>query len=218
MSIHIQISSGRGPAECGRAVHLAFRRMHQELQAAGFQPRLLEAEPGREPQTFHSILFSVEEPEAHALLSRWCGVIQWICPSPFRPSHGRKNWFISIGTSEPPATLAFRDSELRFETMRASGPGGQHVNKTESAVRVIHLPTGLVAAASEERSQHANRKLALARLSRQVEARNAAQLRTHQQERWQNHNELQRGNPARIFRGPEFQDVNVQGGFQELGG
>ena len=57
------------------------------------------------------------------------------------------------------------DNEFKIEKMRASGPGGQHVNKTETAVRITHMPTGITAVAQEERSQHLNRKLAMSRLN-----------------------------------------------------
>jgi peptide chain release factor len=84
--------------------------------------------------------------------------------------------------------------------MRASGPGGQHVNRTESAVRVTHLPTGLQASASEERSQHRNRKLALARLGAKLEGLKDQQQGEAGRRRWRAHHALERGNPAHVFR------------------
>ena len=76
-----------------------------------------------------------------------------------------KNWFVGINRLVPPDLNDWDEKEVRFERMKASGPGGQHVNKTESAIRAIHLPTGLKAIVQEERSQHLNKKLAMTRLS-----------------------------------------------------
>jgi peptide chain release factor len=86
--------------------------------------------------------------------------------------------------------------------MRASGPGGQHVNRTESAVRVTHLPTGVQASAMEERSQHRNRKLALARLVQRLKELDEDRIGESRKEGWRKHRELERGNPVRIFPAP----------------
>jgi len=101
---------------------------------------------------------------------------------------------------EPVAPSRFSAADVRFETMRASGPGGQHVNRTESAVRVTHIPTGLQATASEERSQHRNKKLALARLAQKIAAVESRKAEEAGEKRWRAHYGLQRGNPRRVFR------------------
>ena len=87
--------------------------------------------------------------------------------------------------------------------MRSSGPGGQHVNKTESAVRVTHISTGLSAIGREERSQYLNRKLALARLNRLLEQKAAAGAQKERREKWDVHNRVERGNPVRVFKGDD---------------
>ena len=98
-------------------------------------------------------------------------------------------------------------SGVTFEAMRASGPGGQHVNKTESAVRATHKPSEFVATAREERSQVMNKKLALARLAGLLTAGNTAALEDATRDRWQTQNALERGAPKRTFKGEAFREV-----------
>ena len=201
----VQITSGRGPAECEWVVARTLERLREEATDARLETRVLEAVPGGQPDTFKSVLVAVKGDGGGAILVGWRGSVQWIGPSPFRPRHKRKNWFIGIDVFDPPLeSSAFSEKDLRFETMRASGPGGQHVNTTDSAVRVTHVPTGLAATAREERSQHMNRKLATTRLTAQLEARDAQNRDDHDQARWARHGRLERGNANRVFEGPKF--------------
>ena len=91
--------------------------------------------------------------------------------------------------------------------MKASGPGGQHVNKTNTAVRVTHKSTGLIAKAQEERSQYMNKKLALARLLKLIEQKQYDTEKGVQQNRWEMHNDLERGNSVRVFHGANFKAI-----------
>jgi len=193
----LHITAGQGPAECAWAVVKVLEQIQKEAVAASFQCRTLEIEPGPEPGTAQSALISISDA---AFANSWIGTVQWTARSPFRPLHKRKNWFVGIDVFEPVDETSFSPRDLRWETMRASGPGGQHVNKTESAVRVIHLPTGTAATAMEERSQHRNRKLALALLMRKLKQLDANRFGEARQERWRAHQELQRGNPVRVLR------------------
>jgi peptide chain release factor len=98
-----------------------------------------------------------------------------------------------------PQSTTFKIQDVRMETLKASGPGGQHVNTTESAVRVVHIPTGLTTVASDERSQTANRKRALERLAILVARQEEQLLAKADKKRWDSHNELIRGNPVRVY-------------------
>lgn len=155
--ILLQFSSAQGPAECELAVLKGLACLQRESALAGMRVEVLEQEDGEHPGTLRSALVSLEGDAEAAVAQRWEGTIQWTCPSPYRPRYARKNWFFGVARCAAPA--ATLPSEIRFETARASGPGGQHVNKTESAVRAIHVATGISVKVQTERSQHANKRL-----------------------------------------------------------
>jgi peptide chain release factor len=201
--IWLMLSAGRGPGECELAVAGLLRAVLAEAAASRVDAAVLDLESGKHGPL--SALIALEGDGADTLARSWEGSLLWVCPSPLRPGWGRKRWFVGGSRlSAPGPADAFRDADLRFETMRASGPGGQHVNKTESAVRLTHVTTGTVATAREERSQHRNRALALARLHAALEARGREAGRAAERERWTRHNALERGNPVRSYAGPVF--------------
>jgi peptide chain release factor len=174
-----------------------------EAADAGVEAEVIDAEAA--PHGLMSALVSLRGDGADALARSWEGTVQWVCPSPIRPGWGRKNWFVGVSRLAPPApSSALREADLRIETMRSSGPGGQHVNRTESAVRITHVPTGIVAVAREERSQHRNRSLALARLAAALDGREHQAGQAAERERWSRHDALERGNPIRVYVGERF--------------
>lgn len=198
----MQVTAGMGPAECAWAVVQAIGEMEREALGLGLACKVVEIEAGAYAGTAQSALLAIAGADEglERFAAAWKGTVQWTARSPFRPAHKHKNWFVGIEVLEPVEESTFRLTDLRWETMRASGPGGQHVNRTESAVRVTHLPTGTQATAMEERSQHRNRKLALARLVRKLAGMQAQRHRDARDERWRAHRELERGNPVRVFR------------------
>jgi peptide chain release factor len=206
--IWLQITSGRGPAECQLAVAKLADVLVEEARKAGLACDVLEIVEGRERGTALSALLALDGAGARAFALRSRGSVLWICASPVRPGHRRKNWFVGVEVLTPPESGAatLRPRDVVFEAMRASGPGGQHVNKTESAVRATHRPSGLVATAREERSQAMNKKLALARLAASLAAGANAAKADAEHDRWAQHDALERGRPVRTFEGPSFKE------------
>lgn len=202
----LQISSAQGPLECQLAAAKALQRMQREADTIRVAISVLDQEPGDAAGTVRSVLLDLEGEQAQALADRWTGTLQWICASPYRPNHQRKNWFIGVSRCAEPSPMP--EGEVRLEAMRARGPGGQHINKTSSAIRATHLATGLSVRVESERSQHANRRLALQLLTwhlQQQAERDA--MRARQQRRMQ-HLAVARGNPVRTFYGTEFTPSN----------
>ncbi len=205
----LQITSGSGPIECALAVARLVPTLRKAAQNQGFEACLIDAVKGREKHTLLSALLSVSGQNAEVFATGWQGTHQWICQSPFRPHHKRKNWFIGVNLLATPRHFdnSIKSSDLTMQTCRSSGPGGQHANKTDSAVRLIHKPTGIIVNAQEERSQHMNKKLALARLTAMLENLAEARQADLDFSRWMKHKELERGNPVKIFRGLKFTET-----------
>lgn len=198
--IYLQITSGRGPAECCRVVALVMERIMAQAKKMGLNTEVLEREQGVINRTLFSATLLIEGKECEDIVKEWEGTIQWIAQSPYRIYHKRKNWFIGINSFTVPDIKDANEKDIEYQTLRASGPGGQHVNKTESAVRATHTPSGLSVTASDQRSQLQNKKLATERLLIKLAAWNVEQSMQAAQKNWNNHNNLQRGNPVKVIQ------------------
>jgi peptide chain release factor len=204
----LQITAGQGPAECAWAVVRTLQELLKEAAQAGFAVMTVDVEQGPEDGTAYSVLVCVSGGNGLDLFTKsWRGTVQWIAQSPFRPEHKRKNWFVGVEVFEMADEIKFDANDITWETMRASGPGGQHVNRTESAVRVTHVKSGMQAVASKERSQHSNRKLALTRLARKIADSKQQKKAEDRARRWRAQHELERGNPVRVFRNTNSPDI-----------
>lgn len=192
--MRIQISSGQGPAECELAAELFYRRLQKEIGDI----RMVQCVRGSKAKGFSSVIFETEED-----MSSLEGSILWVCKSPYRPKHKRKNWYIDVSILENMPKLT-QELKPRFETFRSGGKGGQNVNKVETGVRVIHIPTGISVVSTEARSQHMNKKLAVNRLCDILAERNMESGRKEKELAWLEHNRLERGNPVRIYEGGNF--------------
>ena len=192
--MQIQISAGRGPAECEYAVG----RLMKEIVKDG-KAEVVSAVKGGERGCYKSAVLSGGDD-----LLEWVGTVQWICASPFRPRHRRKNWFIDVSVCGGPETEPFDPGLIRFEVFRSGGHGGQHVNRTESGVRAVYEKTGDTAISTDERSQHQNKRMALERLRQTVETRNGRAEAACAEKTWKLHEQLTRGNAEAVFEGMEF--------------
>lgn len=203
--ILLQLSAAQGPDECALAVAKALHRLLDEAATLDVQAQVLKREEGARRGTLASVLLALDGARADELAGHWEGSLQWTCPSPYRPNHGRKNWFFGGARfAAPPASL---EGEIRFEALRSSGPGGQHVNTTDSAVRATHLASGISVKVQSERSQHANKRLAILLIGQRLAQRAEAADDALRAERRLFHHRVERGNPVRCFRGERFEPV-----------
>lgn len=184
--------------ECELAVGKLLKVLMSEINGA----RIVEAAKGRYVDCYKSVVLSVDED-----VSSLTGTIKWISKSPFRPKHKRKNWFVAVSVFEEQQRVDFSDEYVRFETFRSGGNGGQNVNKVETGVRAVHVPTGLSVVCTEARTQLMNKKLALSRLSDIICKQNSDAELLAKQVMWIQHELLERGNPVRVYEGPEFKRI-----------
>ena len=134
----------------------------------------------------------------------------WICKSKYRPWHKRKNWFIDVSIIPETTEIEenFSENDLRIEKFHANGPGGQNVNKVETGVRVIHIPSGIRVSSTRERSQLLNKKDAIRKLAIVLKSRNDFEKEKSRNNAWSKHSEIVRGNPVRIYEGENFRLKN----------
>jgi peptide chain release factor len=194
----IQISSGQGPVECELAVAKLAEALCKEFEDTVIQQTI----DGYNSGSYRSIVI-----ESKQDLSFLDGSVKWICQSPFRPNHKRKNWFIDVSPVKKFDNTDFDEKLIRFDTFRSGGKGGQNVNKVETGVRATYLPSGISAISTDERSQHMNKKLALERLKKMIAEQNADGQRSTDRTNWMEHNRLVRGNAVRVYEGMEFRRV-----------
>ena len=197
--IIIQITSGRGPVECCRVVARVQEKMLKQARNIGIETEVLENRKADLKGTLLSATILAKGKNLQAFVREWRGTVQWIAQSPYRKFHKRKNWYVGVEIFDVKQRLPWDPKEVVFETCRASGPGGQNVNKVETAVRGTHLASGIRVLAMDSRSQLQNKKLCLQRLEEKVLAWQTGQLVLQQQARWQEHNVLERGNPVKTI-------------------
>ncbi|WP_281322461.1 peptide chain release factor H [Flavobacterium aestivum] len=200
----IQITSGRGPAECSWVVAQVLKTFIEEAKENNIKTTMLQRETGVENGTVETATILLENNDLNAFVNSWIGTIQWVGKSQFRKFHKRKNWFIGVFEIQKSSVMEVSENDIQYQAMRSSGAGGQHVNKVSSAVRATHIPTGISVVSMDSRSQHQNKKLATERLLQKFKEETVKQFKAEFQAQWMNQLEVQRGNPIRVFQGSDF--------------
>ena len=203
--IRLLLTSGRGPAECRVALARTLEALAHEAEVASIEVDVAMG-PNRDGHGPASAIAVLDGPGVEAFAATWIGSILWVARSPLRPHHKRKNWFVGVFKLEPRAITPTElgPAEVRFEAFSAGGPGGQHQNKTASAVRAVHKLTGLAVVARDGRSQHYNKAIALKRLGALLQLSEELAAAADDQQVQSRHSHLERGRPIKSFEGKDF--------------
>ncbi len=182
---YMEINAGAGGTEAQDWAEMLMRMYNRWAEHHGYKADMIEASEG-EQAGLKSVTLQITGANAYGWLKTESGVHRLVRISPFDAAARRQTSFASVWVYpvvDDTIDIEIRDADLKVDTFRASGAGGQHVNKTESAIRITHVPSGIIVACQTDRSQHRNRATAMAMLKaklyeQELQKREAASAQT----------------------------------------
>ncbi|MDI6687514.1 MAG: peptide chain release factor 2 [Desulfobacterales bacterium] len=197
----VSINAGAGGTDAQDWVEMLFRMYTRWVERKGFKINIIDYQPGDEAG-IKSVTFTANGEYAHGYLKTENGVHRLVRISPFNASGKRHTSFASVFVYpelDNEIKIDIEDKDLRIDVFRASGAGGQHVNKTSSAVRITHLPSGIVVQCQQEKSQYRNKEMAMKVLKARLYQLEKLKQDEKMHDLYENKNEIAWGSQIRSY-------------------